>query len=76
MGKPSGKHLDRSKKEVIVSGLENQLTAKEIGSLIKIDATNISREIKKRRVFKKGSFNDSSVYSDCANKKVCNKKSM
>lgn len=74
MGKPLGKHLDRSKREVIVNGLENQLTAKEIGSLINVDATSVSREIKKRRVLKKGSFNDTSICTDCANKKACSKR--
>lgn len=47
MGKPLGKHLDRSKREVIVNCLENNCTAKEIGELVNLDPTNVSREIKK-----------------------------
>lgn len=74
MGKPLGKHLDRSKREVIVNCLENNCTAKEIGELVNLDPTNVSREIKKRRVLKKGNIDDTSFCVDCANKKNCHKK--
>ena len=74
MGKPLGKHLDRSKREVIVNCLENNCTAKEIGELVNLDPTNVSREIKKRRDLKKGNIDDTSFCVDCANKKNCHKK--
>lgn len=56
MGKPLGKHLDRSKREVIVNCLEKNCTAKEIGELVNLDPTNVSREIKKKKSSKKRKY--------------------
>ena len=71
MGKPSGKHLDLSKRQVINNCLENKATAKDIASLVNLNPTSISREIKKRRVLKRGNIDDNSICVDCANKKNC-----
>lgn len=71
MGKPSGKHLDLSKRQVINNCLENKATAKDIASLVNLNPTSISREIKKRRVLKRGNIDDTSICTDCANKKNC-----
>ena len=54
MGKSTGKHLDLSKRQVIFNCLKNNITAKEIGTLINLDPTNVSREVKKRRTIVKG----------------------
>lgn len=53
MGKPSGKHLDLSKRQVIYNCLVNNNTAKEIAYLVDLDPTSVSREVKKRRTLKK-----------------------
>lgn len=71
MGKPSGKHLDLSKRQVIFNCLENNATAKEIAALVNLDPTNISREVKKRRSFIKKDISENKYCGDCANKKSC-----
>lgn len=71
MGKPLGKHLDFSKRQVIFNCLENCATAIEIAALVNLHPTSISREIKKRRTYKPGNVGDTSICVDCANKKAC-----
>lgn len=71
MGKPLGKHLDLSKRQVIFNCLENSATAVEIAALVNLHPTSISREIKKRRTWKPGNVGDTSICIDCANKKFC-----
>ncbi len=68
-----GKHLDRSKREVILNCIENNKTAKEIGALINLDPTNVSRELKKRRKIYKAS-NDLTICHNCKNKIGCSKR--
>ena len=43
-----GKHLDLSKRQTIANALEQGLTAKQIGALLGLDPTSISREISKK----------------------------
>ena len=69
----TGKHLDKSKRVVIQNALENNKTAKEIGMLVGLDPTNISREVKKRRRLKEKASKDKSFCSKCANKIACHK---
>ena len=45
-------HLDLSRRKVITRLLEDNKTAKDIGMIIGLDPTNVSREIKKRRIKK------------------------
>ena len=71
MGKPSGKHLDLSKRQVIYNCLVNNNTAKEIAYLVDLDPTSVSREVKKRRTLKRGNNNDTSICVNCAKKKFC-----
>ena len=47
-----GTHLDLSRRKVITRLLEDNKTAKDIGMIIGLDPTNVSREIKKRRIKK------------------------
>lgn len=74
MGKPLGKHLDLSKRQVIFNCLQNNCSAKETAFLVDLHPTSISREIKNRRVFKPGAITDTSICSNCANKKTCTKR--
>lgn len=67
-----GKHLDRSKRVVIQNALDNNMKAKQIATLVNLDPTNVSREIKNRRSFRAKSSNDKSICSKCANKIACN----
>lgn len=71
MGKSTGKHLDLSKRQVIFNCLKNNIIAKEIGTLINLDPTNVSREVKKRRTIVKGNKDDTSICVNCAKKKTC-----
>ena len=71
MGKPLGKHLDLSKRQVIFNCLENNVTAKEIAALVNLDPTNISREVKKRRSFIQRNISENKYCGDCANNKSC-----
>ena len=71
MGKPLGKHLDLSKRQVIFNCLENNVTAKEIAALVNLDPTNISREVKKRRSFSQRNISENKYCGDCANNKSC-----
>lgn len=74
MTKSKGKHLDKSKREIILNGLNQGLKAKQIGVLVGLDPTNISREIKKHRVLKKFSkAEDMSKCKTCTNKIGCEK---
>ena len=74
MGENKGKHLDFSKREMIANGLEQNLSAKQIGLLIGVDSTSISREIKRHR-FKRNFSNppDTTICRDCINKLLCTK---
>ena len=74
MGENKGKHIDYSKREMIANGIEQNLTAKQIGLLIGVDATSVSREIKRHRV--KRNFSnppDITICRDCMNKLLCTK---
>ena len=74
MTKSKGKHLDLSKRQIIVNGLEQGLTAKQLGLLVGLDPTNISREIKRHRVLRKFSYPpDTTICRDCMNKLSCTK---
>ena len=42
-----GTHLDLSRRKVITRLLEDNKTAKDIGMIIGLDPTNVSREVKK-----------------------------
>lgn len=69
-----GKHLDLSKRQTIASALEQGLTAKQIGALLGLDPTSISREIKRHRVLRKFSNPpDVTICRDCMNKLSCTK---
>ena len=52
MSNNKGKHLDLSKRQTIANALEQGLTAKQIGALLGLDPTSISREIKRHRVLR------------------------
>ena len=74
MAKNKGKHLDLSKRQTIVNGLEQGLTAKQLGLLVGLDPTNISREIKRHRILRKFSNPvDTTICRDCMNKLSCTK---
>ena len=74
MNKNKGKHLDLSKRQTIANALEQGLTAKQIGALLGLDPTSISREIKRHRVLRKFSNPpDVTICRDCMNKLSCTK---
>ena len=58
--KPSGKHLDLSKRQVIYNCLVNIITNSEIASSISLDHTSVFRKSQKRKS-KKRNKSDASI---------------
>ena len=50
--KPSGKHLDLSRRQVIYNCLVNIITNSEIASSITLDSTSVFRKVKKENLKK------------------------
>lgn len=77
MGKNYGKQFNFEKRRTISRLIEARKTAKEIGEIIGMDSTSVSREVKRNRIKTKesqltGSFCDTCLfYSSCTLKKVC-----
>ena len=69
----NGKHLDLSKRTAIKNCLDEGMTAKEIGRVVGLDPTNVSREIKHRRNAKKVASLVSAKCADCANRFGCSR---
>lgn len=69
----NGKHLDLSKRTSIKNCLDEGKTAREIGAIVGLDPTNVSREVRKRRTQKQVASLNASLCAKCANRFGCNR---
>ena len=67
-----GTHLDLSRRKVITRLLEEGKTAKDIGLIVGLDPTNVSREVKKHRTKKEVSSLNKAICKDCTHRYGCN----
>ena len=67
-----GTHLDLSRRKVITRLLEDNKTAKDIGMIIGLDPTNVSREVRKRRTKKDIASLNKTICKDCKHRFGCN----
>lgn len=71
MGVNKGKQLDLSKRKVILAGLENNKTATEIGKMLNVHKSTISREVYKYRYLSFKGDDKPSICSTCSKNITC-----
>ena len=71
MGENRDIQLNLSKRKVIYNGLKNNKTAKEIGDILGLHKTTISREVKKYRYLSFLGDNNPSICSTCNKSSSC-----
>lgn len=71
MGKNKGKQFNLEKRVTLERMLSKDSTAKSIAFVLGMDATSISREIKRNRVLRRDAIVDGSICSTCMHQKGC-----
>lgn len=71
MGKNKGKQFNLEKRAILSRMIAQGNTAKEIGAILNMDSTSISREVKRNRIKSKEKDDDGTLCNDCSFKKSC-----
>lgn len=71
MGKNKGKQFNITKRETLSRMIAKSNTAKEIGEILNLDPTSISREVKRNRIKVKEKEEGSTVCQTCLHKRGC-----